>query len=277
VIHQPVIDLPAAASPSRPRVWHGFAGGLRAALMLLTRIPTGSAGSSLAARGWASGWFPLVGALVGAVSAAAGVGAAALFGPHLGAVAAVAVAIVATGALHEDGLGDTADALGGARDRAQIFAILKDSRHGTYGVLALLLAVIVRIGAIDQLGLATWRGSAALVLAAMVSRTAMVALLAALPYVTPADVARSADVARTGAGPIALAAALCAGGGTGLVALAGLPVGSVAGAVVAVALTTLLLGWRFAVRAGGITGDFLGAGQQLTEISALLTTIALLR
>jgi adenosylcobinamide-GDP ribazoletransferase len=257
-------------------------GGLRAAIMLLTRIPTGSGDSSPAARAWASGWFPLVGALVGVTSAAAGVGSTRLLGPHLGAVVAVVVGILLTGALHEDGLGDTADALGGARDRAQIFAILKDSRHGTYGVLALVLAVILRIGAIDKLGLdlggpAAWRGPAALVLAAIVSRTAMVALLGALPYVTPTEVSRSADVARTGAPQLAWAATLCAGGCAGLIALGWSSPAGVAGGLAAAAATTLLLGWRFAVRAGGITGDFLGAGQQLTEISVLLTTIALLR
>jgi adenosylcobinamide-GDP ribazoletransferase len=275
---QPVADLPASTSPSPVRRWQGMGGGLRAAIMLLTRIPTGSGDSSPAARAWASGWFPLVGSLVGVTSAAAGVGCTRLLGPHLGAVVAVAVGILLTGALHEDGLGDTADALGGARDRGQIFTILKDSRHGTYGVLALVLAVILRIGAIDKLGLELGApGPAALVLAAIVSRTAMVALLAALPYVTPTEVSRSADVARTGAPQLAWAATLCAGGCGGLFALGWSSPGGVAGGLAAATATTLLLGWRFAVRAGGITGDFLGAGQQLTEISVLLTTIALLR
>ena len=275
--HRAVFE-PAAAPLSPPLAslpaWRGSGGGLRAAIMLLTRLPTGRGESSPAARRWACGWFPLVGALIGSLCAATQLGLARLLGPHLGAVATVVVGVLLTGALHEDGLGDTADALGGARDRAHIFVILKDSRHGTYGVLALVLVVLLRVGAIDELGA---HAPAALILGALVSRTAMVALLAALPYVTPADVARSADVAQAGWPQIALATVLCAGGCAAVGATGALPWGALGSALGAAGVTTLVAGWRFAVRAGGITGDFLGAGQQISEISALAALIALLR
>jgi adenosylcobinamide-GDP ribazoletransferase len=240
--------------------------------MLLTRLPTGGTESSLAARAWASGWFPLVGVVIGGICAATQILLVARLGRPLAAAAAIIVGLLLTGALHEDGLADTADALGGARDRAQIFVILKDSRHGTYGVLALVLAVLLRIGAVTELAA---RAPAALVLAAVASRTAMVGLLAALPYVTPAETARSADVARTGTPQVALAALLCGGACAALVSLGSLTGAALAAGLAAAAGMTIVAGWRFAARAGGITGDFLGAGQQLAEISVLLAMLAL--
>jgi adenosylcobinamide-GDP ribazoletransferase len=271
---QPAVVSPSAAGQEVVPWWRGAGGGLRAAVMLLTRLPTGRNDSPLAARRWASGWFPVVGVITGGICAAAQWGLGHLLGPALGAAGAIAAGIVVTGALHEDGLGDTADALGGARDRAQIFAILKDSRHGTYGVLALVLSVVLRIGAVAQLA---GHAPAALILVAVVSRTAMVALLAALPYVTPAEIARSADVARAVLPQVLLASLWCAGA---LGALVGLHVVGLTAALAVVAmtaLTTALAGWRFAVRAGGITGDFLGAGQQIAEIAGLLALVACLR
>jgi adenosylcobinamide-GDP ribazoletransferase len=266
--HEMRADAVAPAKTLRPL--QGLAGGLRAALMLLSRLPVG-ADVSREARRWASAWFPLVGALLGALAGLTQLALAPALGPWLAATCALLVSALLTGALHEDGLADSADALGGARDRAAIFAILKDSRHGTYGVLALVFSALLRVGALARLDTLA---PVALVLAAVVARAAMVALLAALPYVTPPAVSRTADVAHAGAAQTTLAILLLAGLLTALVLPGLLPFESVALALLSAALVTAAAGWRFHVRAGGITGDFLGATAQLCEVTVLLALVA---
>ena len=149
------------------------------AVGFLTRLPVPGAGGAgrLAA---AAGWFPLVGAGVGAVGA--GVAAAALwagFGPWLAAVFAVGAQAALTGALHEDGLADAADGLGG-RDRAARLRIMRDGAVGSYAAVTLVLALAARIGAIA----AHAEGgapAAALVASGAVSRAAMVAAMRGMP------------------------------------------------------------------------------------------------
>ncbi|MBV9758851.1 MAG: adenosylcobinamide-GDP ribazoletransferase, partial [Alphaproteobacteria bacterium] len=114
------------------------------AFALLTRLPTPSHRGEGAVAGcvWA---FPIVGATVGAIGAAAywlacGVG----MKPALAAVLALAAQVVATGGFHEDGLADTADGFGGGTTPAEKLAIMRDSRIGTFGVLALVLVLALR-------------------------------------------------------------------------------------------------------------------------------------
>src|SRR5438045_786510 len=106
--------------------------GLRAAIVFLTRVPAGGFPYREPEWRWAPAWFPLVGAGVGAVA-----GGVAWLAAGAGSLVAGALAVIAsllvTGAFHEDGLADTADALGGAYDREKLFAILKDSRIGSFG------------------------------------------------------------------------------------------------------------------------------------------------
>jgi adenosylcobinamide-GDP ribazoletransferase len=263
-----------APLPRRPAAGvAALAGGLRAAVALLTRAPVGRAPISAAARGWAAAWFPLVGLGLGAL----GAGVLHLAAPRLGGLVAAALAVAAvalvTGALHEDGLADTADALGGAApgDRERLFAILKDSRIGSYGAVALVLALLLRVAALERLGLAA---PAAFVLAQLASRLPAVWLMAALPYVTPAAVARSGDGARAGVSQVVFATVLAGAIAAALVAGGALPVlPALATAAVTIAVFAFTARW-FAARAGGITGDFLGASQQLTEIGALLAAAA---
>jgi adenosylcobinamide-GDP ribazoletransferase len=98
-------------------------------------------------------------------------------------VATVAALALVTGAFHEDGLADTADALGGAFDREKLFAILKDSRIGSFGATALILVLLLRIAALAKLGPMAAGG---LLLGQTLSRTTPVWMMAALPYATPA-------------------------------------------------------------------------------------------
>jgi adenosylcobinamide-GDP ribazoletransferase len=244
-------------------------GGLRAAIMLLTRIPAGGVVSA-AGRQWAAGWIPLVGAVLGGIGALLLAVLQPRLGGHLGAAVTIGLLLLLTGAIHEDGLADTADALGGGRDRERVIAILKDSRIGTYGALALVLCLLVRIDSLAQLQA---RAPAAYLLAAVLSRASMVWLMAALPYVTPANVARSADLVMLRPGAVALASVTALGTVAVVYALGWLSTPALATAVATCAAITLLSGWRFYARLGGVTGDFLGAAEQLGEVGILMAVL----
>jgi adenosylcobinamide-GDP ribazoletransferase len=175
-----------------------------------------------------------------------------------------------TGAFHEDGLADTADALGGAFDREKLFAILKDSRIGSFGATALILVLLLRIAALAKLGPMAVGG---LLLGQTISRTTPVWMMAALPYVTPAGSARSLQVV---GGRIlhAVIASTFAVIAAGLLVLGKLlPVQGVLVSLLLAVIVAVVCGWRFHARAGGITGDFLGASQQLTD-AAILVVLA---
>jgi adenosylcobinamide-GDP ribazoletransferase len=242
--------------------------GARAAVVFLTRVPVGGFPYRDADWRWAAAWFPMVGALVGGVAALAF-----RFGRPAGSPVAATLAVVAallvTGAFHEDGLADTADALGGAMpgDRKRLFAILKDSRIGVFGAAALTMALLLRVALLARLDAAA---GLALVLAGAWSRVAPVWLIAALPYVTPPGSTRSRPVVRAGVGQATAATAAAA-----LITATTLAAGAVGArtaigfALVPVALA-VACGWRFRARAGGITGDFLGATQQVCECGLLL-------
>jgi adenosylcobinamide-GDP ribazoletransferase len=96
-------------------------------------------------------WFPVVGALIGLVAAVAYVTASLVLPSLLAAALTIAATILLTGALHEDGLADAADAWGGARTREEALRILRDPTHGTYGVLALVVGVVVRVAALSAI------------------------------------------------------------------------------------------------------------------------------
>src|SRR5437868_6986695 len=153
---------------------NGVAGQFRlliCAVQFLTRLPTPSLddfqGDWLAR---SARYFPLVGQIVGLISAAVWLGASRLWPGLPAAVLAVGAGVLVTGAFHEDGLGDTADGLGGGQDAGRRLAIMKDSRIGTYGTLALGLITAVRVAALA--GLSPMAGAVALVAAHGLARAA---------------------------------------------------------------------------------------------------------
>ncbi|MET0596172.1 MAG: adenosylcobinamide-GDP ribazoletransferase, partial [Polyangiaceae bacterium] len=135
---------------------HGwpFLRGIRASFAFFTRLPAGGFPYTSGELAWAPAHAPLVGALVGAV-----LGALHFVLLPLGALASatlvLGVSMLFTGALHEDGLGDTSDALGGGHDPAKVFAILKDSRIGAFGAAAIAVSVLARAALLAELGGAT--------------------------------------------------------------------------------------------------------------------------
>jgi len=237
------------------------------AAAVLTRLPVGAGAAqpgSVAAAGWA---FPLVGAGVGALCALAFF-AAALLGLAAGPAALLAVlaGVAITGAFHEDGLADTADGFGGGGSRDQKLAIMRDSRQGTFGVIAIVLSIGLRAAAIASIGDPIHAGLA-LIAAHAASRGALPATMRLLPP------ARSDGLGAAAGRPsrtVAIAAAVIGAA----IALATL--GPLAGA-----LALLLAGGAVVLAAmlarrqiGGYTGDVLGFFQQTGEIVMLLAAAA---
>jgi adenosylcobinamide-GDP ribazoletransferase len=214
--------------------------------------------------------FPLAGILIALPAALLGalldvLQASSLFTAFL----IVALQALVTGALHEDGLGDTADGLGGGRDRESALAIMKDSRIGTYAAVALILSFGLRVSALASfLPLLSPMGAASALLAtAALSRTAMVWHWSRLPPARRDGVAAAAGVPE----PRATSQALGSGALLSLLLFyaAGVPLIAALLAFTAFALTVRGFGRIVSRKLGGHTGDTIGATQQLTEVAVL--------
>jgi adenosylcobinamide-GDP ribazoletransferase len=229
-------------------------------LVLLTQLPVPPGGEP---RGAAAAWaWPVAGAAVGLIAAASAALALALGLPAtVAAAVALAAQALVTGGLHEDGLADSADGLWGGPTRERRLEIMKDSRIGSYGALALGLTLLLRWSALAAM-LANGPAWGALLAVAALSRWPMAWLLAALPP------AREGGLARFVGRPAAATLALGAGMALALAILGG----GAAGLAAALAVLGTALAWTGFVRArlGGQTGDTCGAAQQLSEIAALL-------
>jgi adenosylcobinamide-GDP ribazoletransferase len=248
----------------------GWQADLQQAAGLLTRLPLGpgaTATPETPRAGHAARCYPLVGAGIGAAAAFAyGLGAWLSLPPFACALAALTVAMLLTGALHEDGLADVADGFGGGRDRSRKLEIMRDSRIGSYGVLALILVTAARGGSLAALAEPA-AAAAALVAAHSLSRCGLAAIMWALPPARRDGLAVATG--RPGGGD-AIAAIVI-----GLVAAFLLLEVTVAlTAVIATATLQLVIAMQARRQIGGITGDVLGAAQQLGEAAVLLVACA---
>lgn len=245
----------------------GLFAGFLAATAFFTRLPVDPRAPGewrLAESAWA---FPLVGAGIGAAAAFA-----LLLAQLIGlaswpaALLSVLAGIGLTGALHEDGLADTADGLFGGRDREEKLAIMRDSRQGTYGVLAIVVSVLLRTAALAGIGDAIHAGLA-LIAAHAASRAALPAAMLKLTPTRPNGLGATAGTPRPGGAIVAV----LIGAVIGLAAL-----GPARGAIaVCLAGVIVFAMAEFARRQiGGYTGDVLGAFQQLAEIVILLAASA---
>jgi adenosylcobinamide-GDP ribazoletransferase len=229
---------------------------------LLTRLPLPDHKGTGAASAWA---WPLVGAGLGAVMAA--LASAALWlglTPGVTAALVLAAGALLTGGLHEDGLSDTADGLFGGWTRERRLEIMKDSRVGSYGVLALVLVTLARWSALVTVlaGGSPW----VLVAVGALSRAPMAVIMAALPN------ARASGLSHATGRPSLLVTLI---GAALAVAIAFLFAGWAAlPMLVAITLTSALLARSARARIGGQTGDILGATQQLAEAAALAVLAA---
>jgi adenosylcobinamide-GDP ribazoletransferase len=237
---------------------------LASAFMLLTRLPTGWLATSatpgrLADAVWA---FPVVGAVVGAIGGAIFWICARLgMPPAVAAVWTLASMLLVTGAVHEDGLADTADGLGGGRSRERKLAIMRDSRIGTFGGLALMLSLAVRGAALAALAQPA-RVAVALIVAATLGRGAIGVLQLTSAPARPDGLAaelRTSRFGRTALGP----------GIAAVLAFALLPYGAALGVTIAALVSALAIAWMARRHLGGYTGDVLGAAVVVTECAVL--------
>lgn len=253
----------------------GWRAELILAVIFLTRLPLSLRhGPDPAMHARCMGWFPLVGAGIGL--AGGGVLAAALalhLPPLAGGLLTLGAMALLTGALHEDGLADLADGLGGGRTRERALEIMRDSRVGSFGALALVLVVGLRAAALAAF-LSPAVALAVPAVAASVSR----ALLPVIAWIM--EPARKDGLAASQGSPpgrrVVLALVLAGGVTVAGVAVAGLPWAMLALVPAAGALGAGVVALMALRRLKGYTGDVFGAAQQVAETAILLAFAALM-
>lgn len=237
---------------------------LRAAVSFLTVVPVGNADGSAGER-LGRAYFPAVGAVVGLVSGLVFVVVAALSTILLAAAAAVATLTLLTGALHLDGLADSADGLLGRGDAERRLAVMRDPRLGSYGVAALVVVLVLQFAALASMS--PGRALIGLVIAGALSRLATLGVLSFVPYVRESGLGNVAFDRRRRGVDMLVGAAI-----TGLVCALDWKHALVAALLVAIAtLTVVALARR---RLGGATGDICGATAELGQVAALLAFAA---
>lgn len=237
------------------------------AFTLLTRLPVARFGGSsdLAHSVWA---FPVVGLVVGGIGGLIYWAAFHLGMPPLLAGAwALAATLVLTGAFHEDGLADSADGFGGGRTRERKLEIMRDSRIGSYGALALGFSLLIRIGAVAALG-RPGMVFAALIVAGVMGRGGMIVLLLMLRPARPDGMAAGmSDIPRWSA-VLGLALAALAG-------LIGLPVKDALVVAILSLAAAVAVAKLAQAQIGGHSGDVLGAGEVIVECVALTAIVSM--
>jgi adenosylcobinamide-GDP ribazoletransferase len=215
----------------------------------------------------ASAAFPLVGLVVAATAIAVRHLTGLVWGPVIGTVTAVLSATIVTGAFHEDGLADTADGLWGGWDPEERLRIMRDSRLGTYGTVALIAVFALRLALLAGLSIGTF--AVAMVCGHVLGRAAGPVLVTRLPALP--DSSSAAIAGRLGPGATAIAALAT------LVPVA-LAAGAFAPVLLAVAAVVVLAcGALFRRRLGGVTGDAIGATTVLVELAVIAAVAALVR
>ena len=244
-----------------------------AAIAFLTRIPVPTTYTFYATDvGKSARWFPWVGALIGVACLCVYRGLSAFFPASVVAVAIVATETLLTGALHLDGLADMADGFGGGHSREDVLRIMRDHAIGSYGAVALVLLIALKLTALDNL-IERHQVAPYLLISPMLGRWSTVFLNVLLPYAR-----RSGS---EGAQP--------GGNVTDRVSWRELWMATLAAALV----TALLIQWRGLIcwvavlavsgimaricraRIGGVTGDTLGASTELCEAAVLLVPLAM--
>lgn len=235
---------------------------LSAAVIFLTRLPLPALRQppeDQLAR--AARYFPVAGLIVGVITGIVWLIAHSHVGATLAAGLALAAGVLATGALHEDGLADCCDGLGGGASREKALEIMRDSRIGTYGAIGLLFSFGLRWSALATFAAGT--GFTALLVAHTVSRAMIVVTVALLRYAREDGTAAPLAAGIEG-GEVGIAVAIAFGVTSVLAGWAG---------IYALVLSAILGGfviWLLLRRLKGYTGDGLGAVQQVTEIAALV-------
>jgi adenosylcobinamide-GDP ribazoletransferase len=239
------------------------------ALQYLTRLPVPrSLDISESELGKAAAFFPLVGVIVGAGAALVFALLQLVLPVPASVLCAVAFAAFITNGFHEDGLADTFDGFGGGWTKDRVLEIMRDSRIGAYGTLALIFLILGKLNFLSSLPQGEiWRW---LIVAHTAARWTILPLCAWLPYARAEGqgklVAKQVGILDIITGTVML-----------LLVFLLLPWQAAFAALLVIGLVTVLSGLYFRARLQGITGDCLGAVNQLIEIGLYLTALILLR
>jgi adenosylcobinamide-GDP ribazoletransferase len=236
---------------------------LRSALAFLTVLPVATSEGSPGER-LGRAYFPAIGAIVGLAAAAVFVLVGPFTTPLVAAVASVATLALLTGALHLDGLADSADGLFGGGDVARRLEVMRDPRLGSFGTVAVALVLLGDVAALAAMS--PGRAVAALVIAGALSRLAMLAVITLVPYVRSSGLGIAAGDSSHRGFDLAL------GGASAAVAcLLDWPRALVALCLVAFTATAVVALARR--RLGGATGDVYGATAELCLLAALVAFV----
>ncbi|MFZ4535184.1 adenosylcobinamide-GDP ribazoletransferase [Propionivibrio sp.] len=229
------------------------------AIRFFTRLPVPAwVGHSSEKLERSSRYFPAVGLIVGGIAALVFALTSFMWPKTLAVLASMATTLYLTGAFHEDGWSDMVDGFGGGWEKTQILAIMKDSRIGSFGAVALVILLLAKFCALVEIDLLLI--PVTLIAGHAFSRLCAISLLRTLDYVR--DEGKSKPLAtRIGGGELAFAAL------TALLPLLLLPPQQTVVAIIFAVLATLWLARLFKRRIGGYTGDCLGATQQLSEVA----------
>jgi adenosylcobinamide-GDP ribazoletransferase len=247
----------------------GFIADLRIAISLLTRVPLASktpvGDGDVARASWA---LPVAGLLIGLAGALAyWLASRAHLLPEPAAALALAVTLLLTGAMHEDGLADTADGFGGGQSREQKLAIMRDSRIGTYGACALGISLLLRWSALAAIA-EPGQVATALIVAHTSARAGLPLFMQLVPPARSDGLSTSVGQPPSTSIAVALAlGAICLLFGLG-------PAGAIIGSLILLA-AGLSLAWLARKQIGGQTGDVLGTLEQVSEAAVLLLAASL--
>jgi len=236
-------------------------GELQLALALLTRLPTGRLPKPVPTTGDAAWAFPCVGLLVGLLTGFVFLITSAVLSTPAAALLALGAGVFLTGALHEDGLADTADGFGGGQTVEKKLDIMRDSRIGSYGVVALILT----FGLIATAMATATPDARTLALFAAIGATSRTAMLIPMTFLTPART----DGLGHGATLQPAANFWTALGIAGLAAVLTVPLLTLTTLIAAIGMSALAR-----KQIGGQTGDVLGATQKISECACWLTAAA---
>ncbi|HMW03404.1 MAG TPA: adenosylcobinamide-GDP ribazoletransferase, partial [Acidobacteriota bacterium] len=238
------------------------------AIQFLTRLPVPVSHATTEEEiGRATAFFPMVGLIVG--GSAAGIAMLAHpFFPHSTCVLAALVWMtLLTNGFHEDGLADSFDGFGGGWGKDQVLTIMRDSRIGSFGSLALIFLILAKYNLLSNLSFdQVWRW---LIVAHVASRWTVLPLARWLPYARPEGQGKL--VAKQINGQTLVFGTLTLVGTVALI----LPVKIAVTALMIPLAVVILSGLYYRERIGGLTGDCLGATNQLTEVSLYVTAVAL--
>jgi adenosylcobinamide-GDP ribazoletransferase len=250
---------------------------LAAAFTFMTRLPLGCFASHGESDLRASAaYFPVVGIVVGAVGGAAYAIGQAIWPTLVAVLLSMAATVFMTGAFHEDALADTFDGFGGGRTPERVLEIMKDSRIGSYALVGVVLVLAMKFGALFSIGAsgASSHLARALIAGHVLARWSSVPLILKYSYVRSATTHARLSAGGPFSGGIGAARAAMA------TAIAAISVAATVGLLqalltgVVAALVTLIAGLWFERSIGGITGDTLGAANQLVDLSVYLTILA---